>query len=255
MISLRRRFIQIFLSLTIFKHVITREILPENCHCRDWYGACRLFGETWTDDEIWVYRCNARDSAAAELIACEVKIDGQYRQIPAGSNQTINKYWYSCELDEIKQKYSKEPRCKVNGTDRHVGEIYREETFEWICLESGRWVTGCYYQNETLDWVRLKIGEVGYNGLIRHTCDRYKDNPGLIQYHAEIRNDIPYKNPSNKGLNKNFPKLIDQRLKQEPTPWTHQNVFAFIENENDPNTKVRYLPQSRYIQQPNHIFN
>lgn len=46
-------------------------------------------------------------SAAAELIACEVKIDGQYRQIPAGSNQTINKYWYSCELDEIKQKYSK----------------------------------------------------------------------------------------------------------------------------------------------------
>lgn len=103
----------------------------------------------------------------------------------------------------MQNKNNSEPRCTINGNNRHVGETFREGIFEWICLESGRWVSGnfnvcklynklknliigCFYQNETMDWVGLKIGEVKYNGLIRHTCDRYKDNPGLIQYHAEV---------------------------------------------------------------------
>uniref|UniRef100_A0A915D811 Uncharacterized protein n=1 Tax=Ditylenchus dipsaci TaxID=166011 RepID=A0A915D811_9BILA len=86
--------------------------------------------------------------------------------------------------------------------------------------------------------------------LIRHTCDRYQDNPGRVQYHAEIRDDIPYKNPSNKGTNKNFPDLIDNRLKAEPIPWTHKNVESFIANVDAPNAKIRYLPQSNAIHQP-----
>ncbi|KAH7731765.1 Protein Y47D3B.3 [Aphelenchoides avenae] len=118
---------------------------------------------------------------------CMTKDSG--RMIPAGANQTVDSFWSSCEADEIRLKYQQEPKCSINGssTSYHVGEEFRDGIFHWLCLETGRWVTGCYYQNETKDWVLLRIGQVGYNGLIRHTCDRYKDNPGIVQYHAEVR--------------------------------------------------------------------
>lgn len=44
----------------MFLNKFIKKIL-ENCHCRDWYGDCRLFNESWIDDETWVYRCNARE--------------------------------------------------------------------------------------------------------------------------------------------------------------------------------------------------
>jgi hypothetical protein len=56
---------------------------------------------------------------------------------------------------------------------------YKTEITKVICK-------GCFFQNETAEWTLIKIGEIGYNGLIRHSCDRYKDNPGIVQYHAEV---------------------------------------------------------------------
>uniref|UniRef100_A0A915LVB2 Uncharacterized protein n=1 Tax=Meloidogyne javanica TaxID=6303 RepID=A0A915LVB2_MELJA len=146
---------------------------------------------------------------------------------------------------------NEKPRCIIDENNhKHVGEKFREESFQWLCLETGRWVTGCYFQNETGQWTLLKIGEIGYNGLVRHTCDRYKDNPGLVQYHAEIRDDIPFKTPPNKGENKNLPQFVDKRLKNTPIEWTHQNTAFFIPEDVEPNLKIRYLPQSRNINLP-----
>lgn len=47
-------------------------------------------------------------------------------------------------------------------------------------------IEGCFYQNETEHWILLGIGETGYNGLVKHTCDRYDDYPGRVQYYAEV---------------------------------------------------------------------
>lgn len=247
--------ILIYISLCILSNSLAKEVLPENCHCRDWYGGCRQLGATWTDDNTWTYTCSASDGAPATFTGCEAKIarkNGRTEDklIPAGSNETIDGFWHSCEMNEIRLKLAQEPRCNVNGTDYHVGDNFRDNTWQWLCLETGRWVTGCYYQNETSDWNLLKIGEVQYNGLIKHTCDRFKDNPGRVQYHAEIRTDVPFKNPPNKGTNKNFPELVDNRLKTEPIPWLHQNVNSFVANEVNPNAKIRYLPKSNAIHQP-----
>uniref|UniRef100_A0A183U6T4 SRCR domain-containing protein n=1 Tax=Toxocara canis TaxID=6265 RepID=A0A183U6T4_TOXCA len=103
--------------------------------------------------------------------------------------------------------------CNVNSTDYHVGEQFREGVFQWVCLETGRWVTGCFYQNETKHWLLLEIGETGYNGIVKHVCDRYTDSPGIVQYYLslQVRDDIPYKSPPNKGKNKNLPEPIDNR--------------------------------------------
>lgn len=35
-----------------------------------------------------------------------------------------------------------EPRCMINETKFHVGDEFRDGFFNWICLDTGRWVTG-----------------------------------------------------------------------------------------------------------------
>lgn len=84
------------------------------------------------------------------------------RMIPAGANQTVDSFWSSCEADEIRLKYQQggcrlaltalkwrhlhylEPKCSINGSSSsyHVGEEFRDGIFHWLCLETGRWVTG-----------------------------------------------------------------------------------------------------------------
>ncbi|KAF7635748.1 hypothetical protein Mgra_00004840 [Meloidogyne graminicola] len=230
----------LLINLIKFQNLCSKEILPEKCDCKDWYGACRNRDETWIDEEIWIYRLFIKKNNFQNL-----------KQLFVGKNETIDGFWASCEINDIRQKFELEPRCIINETFvKHVGEEFRLGIFQWLCLETGRWVKGCYFQNETGEWTLLKIGEIGYNGLIKHTCDRYKDNPGVIQYHAEIRDDIPFKNPSNKGINQNLPQLIDKKLNNNPIEWTHQNAAFFIQ-ENSINTlKIRYLPKSRNINKP-----
>uniref|UniRef100_A0A914MFG0 Uncharacterized protein n=1 Tax=Meloidogyne incognita TaxID=6306 RepID=A0A914MFG0_MELIC len=249
----------ILIILTIvlqIQKICLKEILPSNCDCRDWYGACRKQGEEWTDEGTWVYRCTGTDSSDANFVGCQLPGDistGKtlFKSLSVGRNESIDGFWAACEINAIRIKLELEPRCIIDvDNHKHVGEKFREESFQWLCLETGRWVTGCYFQNETGQWTLLKIGEIGYNGLVRHTCDRYKDNPGLVQYHAEIRDDIPFKTPPNKGENKNLPQFVDKRLKNTPIEWTHQNTAFFIPEDVEPNLKIRYLPQSRNINLP-----
>uniref|UniRef100_A0A914YI22 Abnormal cell migration protein 18-like fibronectin type I domain-containing protein n=1 Tax=Panagrolaimus superbus TaxID=310955 RepID=A0A914YI22_9BILA len=213
------------------------------CDCTDWYGRCRNMGETWADDNTWMYACDDKRGAPATFAGCLVLANNEL--VMPGKNISINGFWYSCDVSNLRIKYDQEPRCLVNGSHYHVGEEFREGYFQWLCLETGRWVTGCYYQNETKDWNLLKIGEKGYNGLIQHVCDRYKENPGRIQYIASIRKDIPHKSPTNKGKNQNLLEFVDNRLKEEPVLWTHDNVVLFIESKDKFNQKIRYLPASR----------
>ena len=135
----------------LLKNVVEAiEVLPENCNCRDWYGRCKLLGDTWTDDNTWSYKCTTADSSPAIISGCQAEVGNKSKFIPINSNQTVDGFWYSCEMDEIHIKYSREPRCTINSTiHKHVGETFRDGTFEWLCLETGKWVTGCYYQNET----------------------------------------------------------------------------------------------------------
>ncbi|KHN75734.1 hypothetical protein Tcan_16217, partial [Toxocara canis] len=222
------------------------EVTPANCDCRDWYGGCKANGEKWTDDETWNYECSGQNGAEAKFVGCTSSERGGKKVIPAGGNETINGFWFYCDLDSQRVKYEQEVNCNVNSTDYHVGEQFREGVFQWVCLETGRWVTGCFYQNETKHWLLLKIGETGYNGIVKHVCDRYTDSPGIVQYYAAVRDDIPYKSPPNKGKNKNLPEPIDNRLKTAPVRWWHANAAQFIENKDGVfNTKIRYLPPSR----------
>uniref|UniRef100_A0AC34FEX5 F-box domain-containing protein n=1 Tax=Panagrolaimus sp. ES5 TaxID=591445 RepID=A0AC34FEX5_9BILA len=176
-------------------------------------------------------------NAPATFAGCLVLSNNEL--VMPGKNISLNGFWYSCDVNTLRIKYDQEPRCLVNGSHYHVGEQFREGYFQWLCLETGRWVTGCYYQNETKDWNLLKIGEKGYNGLIQHVCDRYKENPGRIQYIASIRKDIPHKSPTNKGKNQNLLDFVDNRLKEEPVLWTHDNVVLFIESKDKFNQKIR----------------
>ncbi|CAD5222470.1 unnamed protein product [Bursaphelenchus xylophilus] len=229
--------------------VTAKDVLPADCHCRDWYGGCRQQGDGWVDDFVWAFRCNANDGSPAEFTGCMLPDSNQV--LPVGANQTIDGFWHSCDANQIRLKYEQEPKCVINGTiTKHVGEKFRDGIFNWLCLETGRWVKGCYYQNETNDWVLLGIGQFGYNGLVKHTCDLYKDNPGVVQYHAQVRDDIPHKSPPNKGINQNLPHPYDNRLKQEPVKWLHENAKHFIANDNKYIAVIRYLPASLKINRP-----
>ncbi|KAI6233836.1 hypothetical protein M3Y99_00875600 [Aphelenchoides fujianensis] len=225
--------------------VVAKEILPEDCHCRDWYGACKQNGEQWTDDNIWTYRCLSQSGEPATFNGCVIPETN--RILPAGSNETIDGFWHSCDQNSIRIKYEQEPKCVVNNEQHHVGDYFRDGNFHWLCLETGRWVKGCYYQNETKDWILLNIGTTGYNGLIRHTCDLYRDNPGVVQYHAETS---PHKHPPNKGVNQNFPLFGDNRLKSEPVLWLHTNAAHFVPTNGTLNLQIRYLPASRNVLPP-----
>lgn len=72
----------------------------------------------------------------------------------------------------------------------------------------------------------------------------------------QIRDDIPHQSPSNMGTNKLLPKLIDKRLRNTPTEWSHQNAELFIgeEGPRGNNVRVRYLPRSNAIQMPRMAF-
>lgn len=89
----------------------------------------------------------------------------------------------------------------MSDTLHRVGEKFRDGLFQWLCLDTGRWVTGwslihldysslsigCYYKNETGHDVLLTIGEAAYNGVVKHVCDRYVDYPGRVQYYTQVR--------------------------------------------------------------------
>ncbi|PAV82278.1 hypothetical protein WR25_03175 [Diploscapter pachys] len=207
---------------------------------------CRQIGEKWTDDDTWVYQCNDRGTDAP-LVACKTKTGDE---VPIGQNRTINALWYSCKGDDFKVKYEEEPHCTMNDTNgkaegiQRIGQNQREGRFDWLCLETGRWVVGCYYKNETNHDVYLKIGETGYNGLVKHVCDRYKDYPGLVQYYAQIREDAHVKQPANKGKNENLPEPGEEKIGKKIERWLHETANNFIKN-GEVRVKVRYLPKSR----------
>ncbi|PIO60215.1 hypothetical protein TELCIR_18294 [Teladorsagia circumcincta] len=181
-----------------------------DCDCRDWYGVCWQQGETWIDDDTWVYECDGTNATDGKFVGCEVGAPPK-ETVAVGENRTVGMLWHSCEANEQRLKYD----------------------------------SGCYYANETHPDVYLKIGEHGYNGLIKHVCDRYKDYPGRVQYYAEVRKDVHVKHPTNKGINKNFPDPADLRIKDKVERWVHESASLFIANEEVLRGKVRYLPASR----------
>ncbi|VDM57212.1 unnamed protein product [Angiostrongylus costaricensis] len=188
------------------------EIVPTDCDCRDWYGTCRRRGEKWTDDETWNYECDGTNGTDARFVACVAEPPVK-EIVPVGANVSIGELWHSCDANtqrlkyesdlvdvlsfftrnlnevnfEMKSERNLEPHCLVNGHVKKVHSEFRDGRFQWLCLETGRWVIGCYYSNETHPDVFLKIGEFGHNGLIKHVCDRYGDYPGRVQYYAEVR--------------------------------------------------------------------
>ncbi|KAK0414818.1 hypothetical protein QR680_011630 [Steinernema hermaphroditum] len=222
-----------------------KEVLPDPCDCKDWYGRCKNSGEKWIDDDTWRYECSGKNQSDSTFVGCQANEQVGKALLKVGENVTIDGFWYSCSSNEQRHKYEQEPRCTVNESDHHVGEMFRDGVFQWICLDTGRWVTGCFYQNETKHWVLLKIGETGYNGLVKHVCDRYLDHPGRVQYYAQIRDDVPHKSPTNKGKNQNLPELVDNRLKEEPVKWLHENAAMFIGSKDNFGAKIRFLPASR----------
>lgn len=135
---------------------LQRAHLAANCDCHDWYGRCKIEGNVWVDDETWSYRCSAKK---AEIVGCVATDRANKQEIAANSNQTINGFWFSCQVTDEKVKYEQgdfhnriyifkgyifpaEPHCSVNGTEYHVGNLFRSGVFQQICLVSGIWVTG-----------------------------------------------------------------------------------------------------------------
>ncbi|CAI5444752.1 unnamed protein product [Caenorhabditis angaria] len=213
------------------------ELLPENCDCRDYYGKCRKNGEKWVDDEgIWKYECDQKNT---RFLGCE--------EIRVGENRTIDGLWYSCEqVQDIKLKYSIEPHCTNNEQKIRVGEEYRDGTFQWLCLSTGKWITGCYYSNETQSDILLRVGESAYNGLIQHVCEKRQEYPAIVQYFTQVRKDVDVKHPTNKGANRNFPEPIQKIINDdENVRWLHKSANFFIKNDEKPREFVRYLEKSR----------
>ncbi|CAJ0578450.1 unnamed protein product, partial [Mesorhabditis spiculigera] len=184
------------------------EILPDPCDCRDWYGACRTNGEQWTDENVWMYICNSKTGKDGTFVGCEGTMG---EKTHAKSNQTVAEFWHACDQDNVRLRYEE----------------------------------GCYYKNETQHDVLLKIGETGYNGLIKHVCDRFVDYPGRVQYYAEVRDDVPVKHPTNKGINKNFPEARNTQIQGKVNRWLHENAAEFVANGDEFKAKIRYLPASR----------
>lgn len=72
--------------------------------------------------------------------------------------------------------------------------------------------------------------------------------------HHQVRDDIPHKSPPNKGLSQNLPKPYDNRLKQEPIKWLHENARHFIATDNKFGSVIRYLPGSLQVNKPPSVF-
>uniref|UniRef100_A0A8R1DES4 Abnormal cell migration protein 18-like fibronectin type I domain-containing protein n=1 Tax=Caenorhabditis japonica TaxID=281687 RepID=A0A8R1DES4_CAEJA len=219
------------------------EILPESCDCRDWYGLCRTNGEKWVDDDVWKYSCEGKDRSPVIFSGCH----GPGGDVPVGQNVTIDGLWNVCTQDDQKLYFEIEPYCdSANGTKIKAGEEYREDSFQWLCLPTGRWITGCYYFNETHTDLLLRVGEHAYNGLIEHVCAKRQEYPAIVQYYTQVRKDVDVKHPTNKGVNRNFPpplqKLIDE---DQNIRWLHNSAVHFVKNDVAPRSFTRFLPSSR----------
>ncbi|PIC42995.1 hypothetical protein B9Z55_009889 [Caenorhabditis nigoni] len=218
------------------------EILPENCDCRDWYGGCRVNGEKWVDDDVWKYSCDGKERSESILTGCR----GVGGDVPVGQNTTIGDLWQVCTQDEQKIYYEIEPFCEFNGTKIRVGQEYRDGSFQWLCLSTGRWITGCYYFNETQTDLLLRVEEHAYNGLIEHVCSKRQEYPAIVQYYTQVRKDVDVKHPTNKGVNRNFPEPLQKLIDEDKNVrWLHNSAVYFVKNEERPRSFTRFLPASR----------
>ncbi|GMR41935.1 hypothetical protein PMAYCL1PPCAC_12130, partial [Pristionchus mayeri] len=210
-----------------------------SCSCNDWYGSCRSEGVEWTDEGVWRYSCHKGDS---QFLAC---VTSTGDEIGSNENITLDGVWHSCEINDKRIRYERELTCNVSGEVHRVGEKFRDGIFQWLCLDTGRWVTGCYYKNETGDDVLLNIGESAYNGLVKHVCDRYVDYPGRVQYYTQIRDDVKVVTGSRKK-NHNIPDGSEHRITGKANRWMHENAESFIAHEGiEYRARIRYLPASR----------
>uniref|UniRef100_A0A914WGM4 Uncharacterized protein n=1 Tax=Plectus sambesii TaxID=2011161 RepID=A0A914WGM4_9BILA len=219
----------------------TEAVVKANCDCRDWYGRCKVEGDKWVDDETWSYHCS---TSKAEVVGCVATDRANKKEISANGNETINGFWFSCQVTDDKVRYEQEPHCSVNGTEYHVGNLYRNSVFQHICLASGTWVTGCFYKDETEKEVLLNVGESAYVGLIQHHCDRFVDYPGRVQYYTSVRDNVTIATPTGVGKNHNLPENITNILPTNPVRWLPENVDLFIANDGSFDTKIRYLRPS-----------
>ncbi|KAF8358355.1 hypothetical protein PRIPAC_93350 [Pristionchus pacificus] len=211
-----------------------------NCSCFDWYGSCRSEGVEWTDEGVWRYSCSKGDG---QFVAC---VTSSGDEIGSNENVTLDGVWHSCEINDQRIRYERELTCNVSDTLHRVGEKFRDGLFQWLCLDTGRWVTGCYYKNETGHDVLLTIGEAAYNGVVKHVCDRYVDYPGRVQYYTQIRDDVKVVTDSKKEKNNNLPDGDQNRISEKVNGWMHENAESFIAHEGvELRARIRYLPASR----------
>ncbi|GMT18665.1 hypothetical protein PFISCL1PPCAC_9962 [Pristionchus fissidentatus] len=211
-----------------------------DCVCTDWYGSCRAEGVEWTDEGVWRYSCNQGETL---FVAC---VTSSGDEISPNENITLHDVWHSCEMNEQRLRYERELTCNVSGSLHRMGEEFRDGLFQWLCLDTGRWVTGCFYKNETGHDVLLKIGQSAYNGVIKHVCDRYVDYPGRVQYYTQIRDDVKVVMDMQKEKNNNLPLDIQNRIHGKVNRWMQENAESFIAHEGTEfRARIRYLPASR----------
>lgn len=237
-----------FLCVVFFGSVFTKdydiEILPDDCDCRDWYGGCRTNGDKWVDDDVWKYSCEGKERSDATFTGCR----GSGGDVSAGQNTTFDDLWQVCTQDEQKLYYEIEPFCEFNGTKIRVGHEYRDGSFQWLCLSTGRWITGCYYFNETHSDLLLRVEEHAYNGLIEHVCSKRQEYPAIVQYYTQVRRDVDVKHPTNKGINRNFPEPLQKLIEEDQNVrWLHNSAEHFVKKDERPRSYTRYLPASRRL--------
>ncbi|CAB3401248.1 unnamed protein product [Caenorhabditis bovis] len=184
------------------------ELVPENCDCRDYYGECRQNSHTWLDDDVWIYSC---ENSKLKFIGCQAGKN----EIRVGGNTTIDQLWHSCEEDETKLKFSIEPFCNFNNSKHKLGDVFRDGDFQWLCLSTGVWITGCYYFNETHSDLLLPVGQSAVSGLIEHVCAKKQEYPAIVQYYTQIVKGVDVKHPTNKGINNNWPRPIQKLVAED----------------------------------------
>ncbi|KAE9412260.1 hypothetical protein Angca_000024, partial [Angiostrongylus cantonensis] len=62
--------------------------------------------------------------------------------VPVGANVSIGELWHSCDANTQRLKYESEPHCLVNGHVKKVQSEFRDGRFQWLCLDTGKWVIG-----------------------------------------------------------------------------------------------------------------
>ncbi|CAD6188321.1 unnamed protein product [Caenorhabditis auriculariae] len=217
------------------------EVLPEKCDCRDWYGGCRLKDDKWTDDSVWIYTCEKTNRQEATFEGCGSH-DGKV--VSVNSNTTIDNLWHTCEINEVFQKFEIEPHCETKNGRKKVGELFREGTFQWLCLPTGLWVKGCYYKNENGETILIPVGEKRLNGVVEHVCSKKQEYPAIVQYYAQVQSGIDVV-PGLGGTNRNLPEAASNLVNDaEAKRWIHDSADAFISSDKS-RSFIRYLPASR----------